>query len=63
MSKSEEEMLRNEIEVMKVAKHPNLVNLLDVFESAKYLCIVMEWIQGVDLFEYLVNENFELRES
>ena len=44
ISTDELDMLRNEIEVLKVCKHPNVVQLYDVFEDRKNIFIVMELI-------------------
>lgn len=60
ISNDELDMLRNEIEVLKVCKHPNVVCLLDVFEDRKTIHIVMELIEGVDLYEYLDARDFKL---
>lgn len=55
-------MLRNEIEVLKVCKHPNVVRLYDVFEDRQSIFIVMELIKGADLYEYLNERGFTLPE-
>lgn len=60
ISTDELDMLRNEIEVLKVCKHPNVVQLYDVFEDRKNIFIVMELIQGEDLYEYLDKRDFKL---
>jgi serine/threonine protein kinase len=44
ISNDELDMLRNEIEVLKVCKHPNVVQLYDVFEDRKNIFIIMELI-------------------
>jgi len=60
ISNDELDMLRNEIEVLKVCKHPNVVQLYDVFEDRKNIFIIMELIQGEDLYEYLDKRDFKL---
>jgi serine/threonine protein kinase len=47
------ELLRREIEVLKVCQHPNIIRFYDVFENQDYIYIVMESLQGGDLFRYL----------
>ncbi|CDF32379.1 Serine/threonine protein kinase [Chondrus crispus] len=46
--------MRREISVLKVLKHPNLMSLIDVFEIETHLFLVMEFVDGLELFEYLV---------
>jgi len=45
---------RSEITLMKLIQHPNIVQLYDVYESKTDLYIVMEHVQGGELFDYLV---------
>ena len=33
------EMARTEIEVMKISQHPNIIQLLDLFENIDYIYI------------------------
>jgi Ca2+-binding EF-hand superfamily protein len=47
----------NEIDIMKVCHHPNIIRLLDHFENAHYIYIVMEYLSGGDLCDYVVNSN------
>jgi serine/threonine protein kinase len=47
------EMQKREIEVMKLCQHPYIVRLLDIFENHDYIYLVMEYLEGGDLFEYL----------
>ena len=44
--------LRAEIKIMSEVRHPNVVELLDWFETEKHFCIVMEYCEG-DLREIL----------
>lgn len=34
-------------------KHPNIVKFIDVVETKNHLCILMEWIPGGELFQYV----------
>jgi serine/threonine protein kinase len=45
---------------MKLCHHPNIVKLLDHFENAEYIFIVMEYIPGGDLGEYIKKINIIL---
>ncbi|KAG0260856.1 hypothetical protein BG011_001566 [Mortierella polycephala] len=41
---------------MKLIKHPHVIRLYDVYETEKELFLVMEYVSGGELFEYLVNK-------
>ncbi len=45
------ELLHNEITIWEQLKHPNLVRLLDVFETETHLYLVTELMRGGDLFQ------------
>ncbi len=56
MKSNELELVRNEIDVMKILKnspHVNLVTPLDFFEDKFYIYIVMEYLKGCNLNTYL----------
>jgi len=53
---------RREIEVLKMSQHPNIVGLIDLFENSDYYYIVLEYMQGKDLFDYIQIRNFKLGE-
>lgn len=42
---------------MKLCHHPNVVHLLDHFENAEYIFIVMEYIRGGRLTDYMKEKN------
>ncbi|KAJ7064857.1 kinase-like domain-containing protein [Mycena amicta] len=44
-----------EITMMKLMKHPNIIRIYDVYEGAKELFLVLEYVQGGELFDFLVN--------
>jgi calcium-dependent protein kinase len=41
--------LKSEIETLKQLDHPNIINLMEVFESEDNICIIMEHCSGGDL--------------
>ena len=53
---------RREIDVLKMSQHPNIVALIDLFENSDYYYIVLEYMQGKDLFDYIQFRNFKLTE-
>jgi calcium-dependent protein kinase len=48
------EVLKREIEILKEVKHPNIIELIDVFEDAKYLHLVTELCTGGELFDRII---------
>jgi len=44
---------RQEIEVMKMTDHPNIIKLVETFEDKAYVFLVMELCEGGDLFSRL----------
>jgi serine/threonine protein kinase len=48
--------VEREIVVMKVIDHPNVLKLHDVYETSKYLFLVTEYVEGGELFDYLINK-------
>lgn len=43
--------MQTEIEILKTVDHPNVVKLVDVFEDERHWCLVMELMQGGELFD------------
>lgn len=54
---------RREIDVLKMSQHPNIVGLIDLFENSDYYYIVLEYMQGKDLFDYIQVRHFKLSEQ
>lgn len=46
-----------------MCQHPHIIRLLDIFENHEKIFIVMECLEGGDLFTYLEKRNFELSEK
>ena len=63
MDSSDLELVRTEIEILKICQHPNIIRLYNVFENADYLYIIMEYCSGGDLFSYLENRSFRVSEK
>ena len=60
---SDMELVRTEIDIMKLCHHPNVVHLLDHFENADYIFIVMEYIRGGRLTDYMKEKKFHFSEK
>lgn len=63
MSVQDIELQKREIEILKMCQHPYIIRLLDIFENQDQIYIVMEMLQGGDLFTYLEKRSFELSEK
>eukprot|EP00842_Homolaphlyctis_polyrhiza_P004792 jgi/Hompol1/5313/HPOL_004326-RA len=48
--------LEREITIMKLIQHPNVMQLYDVYETGKELFLVLEHVEGGELFDYLVKK-------
>ncbi|KAJ3281514.1 Serine/threonine-protein kinase brsk1 [Borealophlyctis nickersoniae] len=48
--------LEREITIMKLIQHPNVLQLYDVYETDKELFLILEHVEGGELFDYLVKK-------
>ncbi|KAJ3019023.1 hypothetical protein HKX48_002458 [Thoreauomyces humboldtii] len=48
--------LEREITIMKLIQHPNILQLHDVYETDKELFLILEYVEGGELFDYLVKK-------
>jgi calcium-dependent protein kinase len=48
------EIISKEIEILKTIDHPNIIKFYDYFESATHIYIVMEYCDGGELFQRIV---------
>ncbi len=59
----EKDLIRTEIDLMKLFQHPNIVKLLDHFENADSIYIVMEILEGGTLLDYMESKDLILSEK
>ena len=45
--------IKNEIMLMKMIKHPYIVGLIEVMATASKIILVLEYIEGCDLFDLI----------
>ncbi len=45
--------LEREINILKLLRHDNIVYLYNVIDTQDYLYLVMEYIKGIELFDYI----------
>ncbi|TNY18078.1 kinase-like domain-containing protein [Rhodotorula diobovata] len=48
--------IEREIVIMKLIDHPNVLRLFDVWETGSELYLIMEYVEGGELFDYLVRK-------
>ena len=63
LSSQEMDMIQNEIEILKLCQHPNILKLYDIIENHEKFYIITELIEGIDLFTFLENKNFDIDEA
>jgi len=63
MTTKDLELMKSEIDIMKLCRHPNIVRLLDHFENSDYIFIVMEVLTGGDLNSYFLKNQFNFSEK
>ena len=56
MSDDDKIDLQSEIEILKSIDHPNIVKLLDIFEDERFWCLVMELMEGGELFDLILEK-------
>ncbi|KAI6659340.1 calcium/calmodulin-dependent protein kinase type II delta chain isoform X16 [Oopsacas minuta] len=49
-----DDLLKNEIDVMKKVDHPNIIRMYDVIDSDAYLYLIMQMVEGGELFDAIV---------
>ena len=51
------ESIKSEINILRSLDHPNIVKYFETYEDENYLHIVMEYIEGDNLFRVLTRQN------
>lgn len=55
--------LDREIAMMKLMNHPNILRLYDVYQGNNELYLILEYVQGGELFDFLCNKGSLSREE
>ncbi|KAI1902228.1 hypothetical protein AGOR_G00042550 [Albula goreensis] len=61
-SVKEKEEVKNEIQVMNQLDHANLIQLYAAYESRNDIILVLEYVDGGELFDRIIDENYKLTE-
>lgn len=57
-------LLQNELLILKMVDHPNIIKLYEVYEDNRFIHLVMEYCSGGELFERILNKgNFTEHEA
>ena len=57
------ELLKTEIDILKICQHPYVIGLYDIIETYNTMDIILEYCQIGNLFNYLSKKNFNLTEQ
>ncbi len=49
-----DQKIKREIKILKLFKHPHIIRLYEVIETPQEIFLVMEYISGGELFDYIV---------
>jgi len=51
-------LLKREIDIMKKVDHPNILKLIEIFEDDEKVYIIMELVNGSELFDRIVDKGY-----
>ncbi|KNC70476.1 hypothetical protein SARC_16995, partial [Sphaeroforma arctica JP610] len=51
-----EDMIETEVSIARRAKHPNIVQMYDMYDTPDKLYLVMEMVEGGELFDRIVDQ-------
>ncbi|XP_055312741.1 calcium/calmodulin-dependent protein kinase type IV isoform X2 [Sitodiplosis mosellana] len=55
--------VEREVEIMNSLQHPLIIQLYDAYEYSKMMCVVLELIEGGELFDRVIDDEFVLTEK
>ncbi|KAJ1122960.1 hypothetical protein NDU88_001433 [Pleurodeles waltl] len=58
----DKEMALNEVDVMNQLHHQNLIQMFDALETSSSIILFLEYVEGGELFERIIDENYTLTE-
>mmetsp|Transcript_55482 Transcript_55482/g.154651 ORF Transcript_55482/g.154651 Transcript_55482/m.154651 type:complete len:367 (-) Transcript_55482:189-1289(-) len=58
LSAEDEDSLRQEVQILKELRHKNITKLIDFFEEDKFFYVVLEYLDGGELFDRIVKKTF-----
>ena len=63
MTNRQLELVKTEIDILKICQHPNIIRLYDVIENQEKIYIITEYCSGKDLFSYIEKRGYKLPEK
>ena len=57
VDQSDIERVSREIQILKLIRHPNIIQLYEIIEDNTHLYLIMEYAVGGELFEYIVDNS------
>jgi calcium/calmodulin-dependent protein kinase I len=58
LSEADEESLRQEVAILGKLNHPNITRLVDFFEEPDHYYVVLEYLDGGELFDRIVKKTY-----
>ena len=49
------QLVKKELSILKIVKHKNIVRLYEILETPRHIFIVMEYCEGGDIMNYILN--------
>ena len=46
-----------EIHILKLTRHPNIIQLYEIIDTQKQLYLIKEYVDGGELFDYILNKS------
>ena len=56
-SKHEQDLITNEMEILKDIDHPNILKIFEFYQDENKFYIVSELCQGGEIFDFLINND------
>ena len=54
LDQADVERVTREIHILKIVRHPNVIQLYEIIETSKQLFLIMEYASGGEVFDYIV---------
>ncbi|KAK4881525.1 hypothetical protein RN001_004844 [Aquatica leii] len=61
--KEDRKNVEREVDIMRSLQHPRLLQIYDAFETGKMMTVILELIEGGELFERVIDDDFVLTEK
>ncbi|XP_011633109.1 calcium-dependent protein kinase 4-like [Pogonomyrmex barbatus] len=62
MKKEDRRTVQREVDIMRRLQHPRLIQLYDAIDAGKQIYVILELIDGGELFERVIDDDFVLTE-